>query len=500
MYNNISKDYFEASSSKYSVLTRQIDADLITPVSIMKNIEVSNLEQSDIFFYDSVSTSANLQNARYSIITIGYNEKHCFKTQANISKKINTLVQDLDINTLGVNLPDFIKSYFFYLSYNSTQNIYGVSQLHQKDDINMPDCVMIIPKFILFFDKLFDKLTIVAIVPKGEEYLNICSRIDNIIKIIQMPLEARQSKTNYSSLVSPINKQIYNKEHEIALSNDLKIKLASDTTKQEYCNKVKKAIEYIENGDCFQIVPSLRFVSEVDDNFEPIEFYRKLRGINPSPFMFFVKTNGFYLIGSSPEIMVRLKNNEVTIKPLAGTRQRFNDSIKDKVIAEELLADQKEVSEHLILLDLARNDIGMVAKDGTVKVEKKMEVEFYSHVMHISSTVTGLLKDGKTSVDAMIAGFPAGTLSGGPKTRAMQIIAQLEGVKRSFYSGCLGYISKENLETCIMLRTALVKDGKVYMQAGAGVVHHSQPELEYNECVNKMMALIKSLYLSKFSS
>jgi anthranilate synthase component 1 len=364
--------------------------------------------------------------------------------------------------------------------------------------VSIPDCVITLPKYIVYFDKLFDKMTIVAICQSGEGYINAKQRLQNIKEIV-LGIVPEAAKINSPQKQIMPNPQggVYTKEHLIKITDIGEVKLMSDTSKQDYLNKVQKCIDYAREGDCFQVVPSLRLIKDTDEGFEPLSFYRALRGINPSPFMFCVKIDDFYIIGSSPEIMVRVKNGEVFIKPLAGTRPKGKSEAEDKKIAEDLLADQKEVSEHLILLDLARNDVGIVCKDGSVEVARQMEVEFYSHVMHISSTVKGLLRDDKSVVDAMFAGFPAGTLSGGPKIRAMQIIAELESVKRCFYAGCLGYVNKNTLETCIMLRTALVKDKKVFMQAGAGVVYHSEPESEYNECINKMMALIKSLYLSK---
>jgi anthranilate synthase component I len=490
------QDSFDASKCKYKAISLELEADMTTPMLALTRLTKSDFGSLDYFFYDSVITHSS--KARYSVIAIGYNEKHSLNSSPSLGGKMESLVQNLKVDTLGANMPDFVSSYFFYLSYNCTEALYLIDASKQTKDISIPDCVITLPKYIVYFDKLFDKLTIVAICQSGEGYINAKQRLQNI-KDIVLGFVPGDVKSDYPQKQAPISEQsnIYTKEHLVKLADIGEVKLMSDTSKQDYLNKVKKCIDYARDGDCFQIVPSLRLVKDVDEAFEPLAFYRALRGINPSPFMFCVKIDDFYIIGSSPEIMVRVKNNEVFIKPLAGTRPKGKNEAEDKQIAAGLLADQKEVSEHLILLDLARNDVGCVCKDNSVEVVKQMEVEFYSHVMHISSTVKGVLREDKSVVDAMFAGFPAGTLSGGPKIRAMQIIAELESVKRCFYSGCLGYINKDTLETCIMLRTALVKDNKVFMQAGAGVVYHSEPQSEYNECINKMMALIKSLYLSK---
>ena len=490
------QDIFNASKCKYKAISAELEADMTTPMLALTRIKNSSLECLDYFFYDSVITNSN--KARYSIIAIGCNEKHSLNSSPSLSSKMDTLVQNLEVDTLGKNMPDFVSSYFFYLSYNCTEALYLIDASKQVKDVSIPDCVITLPKYIVYFDKLFDKMTIVAICQSGEGYINAKQRLQNIKEIVLgiVPEVAKINSQQKQIMPSPKG-GVYTKEHLVKIADIGEVKLMSDTSKQDYLNKVQKCIDYAREGDCFQVVPSLRLIKDTDEGFEPLSFYRALRGINPSPFMFCVKIDDFYIIGSSPEIMVRVKNGEVFIKPLAGTRPKGKSEAEDKKIAEDLLADQKEVSEHLILLDLARNDVGIVCKDGSVEVARQMEVEFYSHVMHISSTVKGLLRDDKSVVDAMFAGFPAGTLSGGPKIRAMQIIAELENIKRCFYAGCLGYVNKNTLETCIMLRTALVKDCKIFMQAGAGVVYHSEPESEYNECINKMMALIKSLYLSK---
>jgi anthranilate synthase component 1 len=259
---------------------------------------------------------------------------------------------------------------------------------------------------------------------------------------------------------------------------------------------VEKGKEYIKAGDIFQIVPSRRLSANF--TLPPSSFYRALRSLNPSPYLFYLNLDNFNIIGSSPEILVKLKDNKVTISPIAGTRKRDANDLKDKKLEQELLQDKKEIAEHLMLLDLGRNDVGRVSKAGTVKVTEKMVVERYSHVMHIVSNVEGEISSEKDFIDALIAGFPAGTVSGAPKVRAMQIIDELEAEKRQFYAGMIGYFSSSGeMDNAIALRTALIKDNKIYIQAGGGVVYDSVCEDEWQETENKAMALIKAAQFAK---
>jgi len=271
-----------------------------------------------------------------------------------------------------------------------------------------------------------------------------------------------------------------------------KIKVKSNITKKKFKEIVLKAKEYIKKGDIFQVVLSQRFESKLTKS--PLEIYKKLRIKNPSPFMFFFNFSDFQIIGSSPEILVRLRKDKVTIRPIAGTRPRGSNKSKDAVYKSQLLKDKKELSEHLMLLDLGRNDTGKVSKIGTVKVTEKFKVEKYSHVMHIVSNVEGVFDKKHSLLDTMMAGFPAGTVTGAPKIRAMEIIDELEKSKRKMYAGSIGYFSSnKNFDTCIALRTALIKNNKFYIQSGAGIVADSVPEKEYLETVNKAKALITSL-------
>jgi anthranilate synthase component 1 len=271
-----------------------------------------------------------------------------------------------------------------------------------------------------------------------------------------------------------------------------KIIVKSNISKKHFKKIVLKAKEYIKRGDIFQVVLSQRFETKL--NKPPLEIYKKLRINNPSPFMFFLNFEDFQIIGSSPEILVRLRDNKITIRPIAGTRPRGLNSNKDMFYKKQLLNDKKELSEHLMLLDLGRNDVGKVSKINTVKVTEQFRIEKYSHVMHIVSNVEGQFDNKNSLLDTMLAGFPAGTVTGAPKIRAMEIIDELEKSKRKMYAGSIGYFSaNKNFDTCIALRTALIKDNKFYIQSGAGIVADSIPEKEYLETVHKAKALISSL-------
>jgi anthranilate synthase component 1 len=306
-------------------------------------------------------------------------------------------------------------------------------------------------------------------IPPFEIFEEAHARIQSVIDTLRSPLPEPAAPSN---LTAPLP-------------------LSSNMTKSKFLDVVEKAKEYIRAGDIFQVVPSQRF--SVPFDLSSLALYRSLRRLNPSPFLFHIQTPEFSLVGSSPEILVRVREGQVTIRPIAGTRKRGATPAEDKALAEELLNDPKERSEHLMLLDLGRNDVGRVAKIGSVKVTEQFVIENYSHVMHIVSNVTGTLSNGVSPLEALFAGFPAGTVSGAPKIRAMEIIDELEPEKRSFYGGCVGYFDGNgNVDTCITLRTGLVKDGTLYVQAGAGIVADSDPESEYQETVNKARALIQA--------
>ena len=276
------------------------------------------------------------------------------------------------------------------------------------------------------------------------------------------------------------------------LQNSNNIKIKSNTSKNSFLSKVKKAKEYIKLGDIFQVVLSQRFEAKLTK--KPIDIYKKLRVTNPSPFMFFFNFSDFQIIGASPEILVRLRDNKITVRPIAGTRPRGKNKKKDLFYEKDLLKDKKELSEHLMLLDLGRNDAGKVSKINSVKVTEKFIIEKYSHVMHIVSNVVGVYNNKFSKFKSLLAGFPAGTVSGAPKIRAMEIIDELETTKRKVYAGGIGYFSANGeFDTCIALRTAVAKKDKFYVQAGAGIVADSKPLKEYEETINKAKALIDAL-------
>lgn len=382
-----------------------------------------------------------------------------------------------NFNTLNydkIALQGIAAGIFGYLGYDMGRLMESLPDKGLRDDFKIPDSIFIRPQILIIFDNFFDCALICAPV-----------FVDN----------AEAKNKSYDALVEKISaiEKILNESYEdIKIKADTAFNFTSNYQEKEFCDAVDKAKTYIKGGDIFQVLPSQRFTSAFPKISE-FSFYRSLRSVNPSPFLFFLKFDDFVLTGSSPEIMVASKNKKVTIRPLAGTRKRDGDLEKDHKIAEELLQDEKEIAEHLMLIDLGRHDVGRVAKPGTVKVTEKMVIEYYSHVMHISSNVEGELRDDLDALDALISGFPAGTVSGAPKIRAMEIIEEIEKVKRSFYAGCVGYFaSNGDMETCITLRSALIKDGKIYLQAGAGVVFDSDPQSEYQECINKARALIRA--------
>jgi anthranilate synthase component 1 len=345
------------------------------------------------------------------------------------------------------------------------------------DTIGVPDAILIRPTLMLIFDNVKDEMILVtAVRPRdgvtaGEAYAGARDRIHAAIKNLDMPVPRDAAAASAAApLVEP----------------------ESNTTAAEYMGMVARAKEYIKAGDIFQVVLSQRFSTPFE--LPSFALYRSLRRLNPSPFLFHLDFGAFQLVGSSPEILVRVRDGDVTIRPIAGTTRRGINDAEDKALAEALLADPKERSEHLMLLDLGRNDIGRVATAGSVTVTDQFVVERYSHVMHIVSNVIGRLNpDSHDAIDALMAGFPAGTVSGAPKVRAMQIIAELEKAKRGPYAGRVGYFSAGGeMDTCIVLRTAIVKDGMLHVQAGAGIVHDSIPENEQQECINKAKAVVRA--------
>lgn len=313
-------------------------------------------------------------------------------------------------------------------------------------------------------------------------------------KIIFIVLDKEENEEAAKQRLEEIKASIYSKEMAFTRAQKVegKKKVQSNTTKEEYMEMVKKAQEYIYEGDIFQVVLSQRWKLESD--LDPFEVYRVLRSINPSPYLFYFNFGEYKVAGSSPEMLVELTDNKISNCPIAGTRKRGKDEKEDKLLAQEMLDDPKERAEHVMLVDLARNDMGRIAEVGTVNVKDFMTVQNYSHVMHIVSLVEGQKRKDKTPFEVLGSFLPAGTLSGAPKIRAMEIIDELEKVKRGIYGGAVGYFSYDgNMDTCIAIRTMVIKDSNIYMQAGAGITHKSVPEMEHEECQNKIRVLVEAL-------
>jgi anthranilate synthase component 1 len=337
--------------------------------------------------------------------------------------------------------------------------------------------VLIRPTLVVVFDAVKDTITVVTPV-----------RPDPAVSAQAALLRAQE---RLSAVVDALDRPLGQAAAGSADAGPIEVAARSNIAPDEYQAMVRKAKEYILAGDIFQVVLSQRF--EAPFELSPFSLYRALRRVNPAPFLYFLDFGGYAVAGSSPEILVRVRAGTVTIRPIAGTRPRGDTPHDDKAMEEQLLADPKERAEHLMLLDLGRNDVGRVAKIGTVQVTDQFFVERYSHVMHIVSNVEGQLRDDRDALDALAAGFPAGTVSGAPKVRAMQIIDELEKDKRGLYAGCVGYFSAAGeMDSCIVLRTALIKDGVMYVQAGAGIVADSNPASEQAECVNKAKALFRA--------
>lgn len=475
------KTHFKAGQSQ--LVWQWIPADLETPVSAF--LKLSKNKPYSLLL-ESVEGGAVL--GRYSAIGLDpdliwkyQNGKVTFNDDVQTEPPLDSLrlqIKQCKIDIVDETMPPMSPSGLFgYMGYDCIRLIENIPDTN-PDELNVPDSVMIRPTIMVLFDNVKNMMCIATPVrhhknnsDEGADdvYAKAVSRIDKI----------------YDDLLNPIDPQMLH--HQTAINLPLDVK--SNTSRENFHGMVKKAKDYILAGDIFQAVLSQRF--SVDFDLPAFDLYRSLRRLNPSPFLFYINFHGFSLVGSSPEILVRLRQGTVTIRPIAGTRKRGANAEEDKALMEELLNDPKERAEHLMLLDLGRNDIGRVAQTNSVKVTDQFTIENYSHVMHIVSNVQGILKKGMDSLDALFAGFPAGTVSGAPKIRAMEIIEELEPIKRSTYAGCVGYFDGNgDLDTCIALRTALVKDGKVYVQAGGGVVADSDPEGEYIESCNKAKAVL----------
>ena len=363
---------------------------------------------------------------------------------------------------------------FGYLSYDMVRRMEELAAPN-PDPIGIPDAIMIRPTVVIVFDTVKDTITVVTPVRPESD--------------VTVKAAFARASERLSAVIDSLDTMLFQTMDDHR--GPLAVPTQSNTTPHEFEAMVLRAKEYIAAGDIFQVVLAQRF--EAPFTLPPLALYRALRRVNPAPFLFFLDYGSFAVVGSSPEILVRVRDDIVTIRPIAGTRPRGPTPHEDKALEDELLADPKERAEHLMLLDLGRNDVGRVAQIGTVNVTDQFYIERYSQVMHIVSNVEGKLDAKYDALDALAAGYPAGTVSGAPKVRAMQIIDELEKEKRGLYAGCVGYFSAAGeMDTCIVLRTALIKDGKMYVQAGAGIVADSDPHFEQQECVNKAKALFRA--------
>ena len=470
------------------VFTRLV-ADLETPVSAALKL-TRHARYS--FLLESVEGGA--VRGRYSII--GMNPDLVWKVRgrkASINRKaltspdgtfeesdaepmaaLRSLLAESRIK-LPVDAPPMAAGVFGYIGYDFVRLMEDLPEPN-PDVLGLPDGMMIRPTVMAIFDSVKDEVTVTSpVYPQSgvtakAAYARACERLNEVVDALDRPLD---HLTAGEQNVPPV------------------AAFSSNTTPQEFAEMVGRAKDYIAAGDIFQVVLSQRFETQFE--LSPFALYRALRRVNPSPFLYFLNFDNFAVIGSSPEILVRVRDGKVTIRPIAGTRPRGDTPARDRALAEELLSDEKELAEHLMLLDLGRNDVGRVAEIGSVKVTDKFFIEHYSQVMHIVSNVEGRLDSKYDVIDALVGGFPAGTVSGAPKVRAMEIIDELEKHKRGPYAGCVGYFSADGeMDTCIVLRTAIVKDGKMYVQAGAGIVADSVAESENQECINKAKALIRA--------
>lgn len=472
------------------VVWSHLIADLETPVSAMLKL---SRKRHHCFLLESVE--GGVTRGRYSII--GLEPDIILRShgeQAEINRSVHhkpEAFEPLELPTLQAirdliaesriqipeDLPPMSAGVFGYLGYDIVRQMEVLGEPN-VDVLHVPDCIMIRPTIIVIFDTVKNEIIVVTPVRPDDNlsadisYTRAIERLTQVVDILE----------------APFDHSLDNMDTPLPLSEVVSSNISPDG----YLAMVAKAKDYIAAGDIFQVVLSQRF--ETPFELPPFALYRALRRTNPAPFLFFFDFDDFAVVGSSPEILVRVRDKEVTVRPIAGTRPRGHTRAQDRANSEDLLNDPKERAEHLMLLDLGRNDVGRVSEIGSVQVSDQFFLEYYSHVMHIVSNVVGKLDTSRfDALDALSAGFPAGTVSGAPKIRAMQIIDELEEEKRGIYAGCVGYFSANGeMDTCIVLRTAIVKDGVMYVQAGAGIVADSDPQSEQQECVNKAQALFKA--------
>ncbi len=483
-----------AQSYNLIPITRDILADTETPIRVFQHFQ----QEERAFLLESVE--GGVKWARYSFI--GTQPFLMIKgKQGNIEIEKDGKSQFISSNPIEClkqllafykspdlpNLPRFTGGAVGFFGYELLQ-YYEKLPAHRVDDLQMNDIQFMFCDQVIVFDHFKQQIKVIANLHISENasnkevedaYLIACHKIDATIERIQKPI----------SMTSVMSHNQIPEDVELGV-------IKSTLTKAEYMVNVENAKEYIRAGDIFQVVLSQRF--EIETEVSALQVYRILRTMNPSPYMYYLKMDDEVIVGTSPELLVRVEGNKVETRPIAGTRPRGKTTEEDLAYEKELLADRKELAEHLMLVDLGRNDIGRVAEFGSVHCDTFMEVERYSHVMHIVSNVTGKLHKDKDFYDAFISCLPAGTVSGAPKLRAMEIIAEMESEARGAYAGAIGYLGfSGNLDTCITIRTIIFKHGKAYVQAGAGIVYDSVPEKEYEETVNKATALLKSIRMAE---
>ncbi|MDB5542816.1 MAG: Anthranilate synthase, aminase component [Devosia sp.] len=484
-------DQFDGFAAGYDagraqIVFRRVVADLETPIGAYLKLAEG---RKNTFLLESVQDGAT--RGRYSMI--GFDPDIILKVengQASINRNAGLTpdafapVTERPLEALRAlvaesqaevppGLPSTAAGIYGYLGYDMVRLMEVLPDRHE-DPLGFPEAILMRPSVLAVFDTLKDELYLTAPV------------------YIRPGVTARQAWEGAQARIDDAVGRLARTLPYTATPPDIdSIAVKSNTSPAEYARMVEDAKEYIRAGDIFQVVLAQRF--EAEFTLPPTALYRALRRTNPSPYMYMLDFGDFAVAGSSPEILVKVENGKVNIRPIAGTRKRGATPTRDKELADELLSDPKELAEHLMLLDLGRNDVGRVAKIGSVKVTDKFFLEYYSHVMHIVSNVVGDLDPKHDFVDALAAGFPAGTVSGAPKVRAMEIIDELEKSRRGIYGGCVGYFGADGtMDTCIVLRTAIVSKGKIYVQAGAGIVADSKAELEQLECENKARALFSA--------
>jgi anthranilate synthase component 1 len=470
-------------------IARRLLSDSLTPVSAFRRLD----DGGQACLFESVVGGE--QVGRYSFLAF-HPTKTLIARQRNVAIRVPN-EEDVQIesdNPLEIvrehidavkvqhreKLPPFIGGAIGYVGYDAIRYVENLPNA-PDDDRGLPDVALGFYDTMVVFDNITKTIYVISLawLNQGDElraaYDKAVERIDNVIQ----RLDGTESDLDFAEVPA----------------EGVPLEPKANMTREDFHDAVHQCVEYIRAGDIFQVVLSQRL--EVDLTCQPFELYRSLRVLNPSPFMFFVRTDEVTLVGSSPEIMCRVVDGKMTVRPLAGTRKRGETDEEDRALEQELLADPKERAEHVMLVDLGRNDVGRVAQFGSVAMPDLMVVERYSHVMHISSTVTGQLRPEFDAFDALMASLPAGTVSGAPKVRAMEIIDQFEPTRRGPYAGAVGYFDySNNMDTCIALRTMVIQDDKIYVQAGAGIVADSDPESEYQETLNKARGLIKAIEMT----